>query len=139
MTSNQGSELIDPTADEADATATVMAEVRTHFRPEFLNRVDDIVVFHRLSQEHVRQIVEIQVGLLRKRLEGKRIDIGVTAAAADWLAEEGYDPIYGARPLKRLLQRTIADRLAVGLLDGTFTEGQTIKVDTQDGDLVLAS
>jgi ATP-dependent Clp protease ATP-binding subunit ClpB len=112
-----------------------MQAVRGHFRPEFLNRIDDIVVFDRLSREDLREIVEIQLETLKTRLGERRIDIAFEEDALDVLAERGYDPVYGARPLKRLIQTDVADRLARGLLDGTFVEGQSIKVSIEDGEL----
>jgi ATP-dependent Clp protease ATP-binding subunit ClpB len=128
MTSNLGSEFIDPDLPHETIEQRVMNVVRSHFRPEFLNRVDDIIVFHRLSREHLRRIVEIQLGHLQKRVADRRVGIVLTDAAADWLAEQGYDPSYGARPLKRLIQREIADRLAMRILDGEIGDGDRLRV-----------
>ena len=114
-----------------------MAEVRVHFRPEFLNRVDDIVIFHRLGQDHLRQIVDIQVAGLQRRLAERKIAIELTDKAREFLAERGFDPAYGARPLKRLMQREISDALALRLLQGEFVEGDHVEIDAGDGGLVF--
>jgi ATP-dependent Clp protease ATP-binding subunit ClpB len=138
MTSNIGSELIrDLAADEAAMRGAVMGALREAFRPEFLNRVDDVIIFHPLSKEQLRQIVEIQLRGLKARLAERNLDLEVTAAAADRLAEEGYDPVYGARPLRRTIQRLVQDPLAIRILNGEFIEGDTIVVDVKDGELVL--
>ncbi len=135
MTSNLGSEMIDPTVNEEAIRDRVMAVVRSHFRPEFLNRVDDIVVFHRLTREDLRRIVDIQFEQLRKRLAARRIDLVLSDSAADWLADHGFDPTYGARPLKRLMQRAIADNLALAILDGSFGDGATVRIEVGDDGL----
>ncbi len=139
MTSNLGSELIEPTLDEDEVREQVLAVVRSHFRPEFLNRLDDLIVFQRLTPEDLRRIVEIQLGHLRDRLASRRIEIDATDAAKDWLAEQGYDLSYGARPLKRLIQKELADRLAVELLQAEIHDGDTVRVDVADGELVVRS
>ncbi|MEX2557333.1 MAG: ATP-dependent chaperone ClpB [Actinomycetota bacterium] len=135
MTSNLGSAAImDTDLSEDLISQRVMAEVRGHFRPEFLNRVDDIVIFHRLSAEHLRQIVDIQIAGLQRRLEERKITVELSDKAREWLAERGFDPAYGARPLKRLIQREISDALARRLLGGEFAEGDRVEVDaTADG------
>jgi ATP-dependent Clp protease ATP-binding subunit ClpB len=138
MTSNLGSEHIQPDLPDEVISTRVMEAVRAHFRPEFLNRIDDVVVFTRLSREDLREIVDIQLGHLRERLEDRRITLEVTTAAADLVAEMGFDPVYGARPLKRVIQKQIADPLAVALLEGRFEDGSTITVDAKDGDLILS-
>jgi ATP-dependent Clp protease ATP-binding subunit ClpB len=138
MTSNLGSEHIQPDLPDEVISTRVMEAVRAHFRPEFLNRIDDVVVFTRLSREDLREIVDIQLGHLRERLEDRRITLEVTTAAADMVAEMGFDPVYGARPLKRVIQKQIADPLAVALLEGRFEDGSTITVDAKDGDLILS-
>ena len=138
MTSNLGSEFIDPDLPGEVVHERVMTAVRAHFRPEFLNRVDDILVFDRLTTGDLRQIVSIQFDALRRRMAERRIDLELTDEAADWLAEEGYDPSYGARPLKRLIQKAIADPLALQLLEGTFVEGDTIRVAADDSGLAFA-
>jgi len=128
MTSNLGSELIDPDLPEETVEERVMSVVRGYFRPEFLNRVDDVIVFHRLSREDLRRIVDIQFAHLRERLASRRIDIELSDEAADWLAEHGYDPSYGARPVKRLIQTAIADPLALQILEGDFRDGDSLRV-----------
>jgi ATP-dependent Clp protease ATP-binding subunit ClpB len=110
----------------------VLAAVREHFKPEFLNRLDDIVVFDALTTEDLAKIVDIQVGALAKRLSGRRLTLEVTDAAREWLAINGYDPLYGARPLRRLVQTSIGDTLAKALLAGDIRDGQTVKVDALD-------
>ncbi|MCA1834013.1 MAG: ATP-dependent chaperone ClpB [Actinomycetota bacterium] len=130
MTSNLGSQaIIDSSLDEEQLRETVMAVLRQQFRPEFLNRVDDVLIFHRLTQDHLRHIVDIQLQDLSKRLAERHIAIALTDKAREWLADHGFDPTYGARPLKRLIQRAIADPLAKRLLGGDFAEGDTVEVD----------
>jgi len=120
MTSNLGGG-----ADES----SVMAAVRSHFKPEFVNRVDEIVVFHRLTEEHLARIVELQVEVLRARLADRGLGLDLTNAARAWVARSGYDPDFGARPLKRVLQREVADPIALGILEGRYSEGDTVVVD----------
>jgi ATP-dependent Clp protease ATP-binding subunit ClpB len=130
MTSNLGSG-----ADEQ----VVMAAVRTHFKPEFLNRIDEIVVFHRLDERHIEQIVELQVAQLRDRLAERGLGLELSAAALTRIAKLGYDPDFGARPLKRVLQREVADPIALALLRGEYHEGDVVVVDaTGDGQLVFS-
>ena len=140
LTSNLGSQfLIDPELTEEQKRLGVMEIVRSHFKPEFLNRLDDIVVFSALSLEELSQIVEINIDRLLQRLESKRIQLAVTPAARSWLAARGWDPTYGARPLRRLMQQQIDDQLANLVLSGGIHDGETVKVDlaeNQDG-LVL--
>ena len=128
MTSNLGSEFIEPDLPHETISERVMKVVRGHFRPEFLNRVDDLVVFQRLSRDDLRKIVDLQFAALDRRLEDRRITLVLTDEAATWLAEHGYDPNYGARPLKRLIQRSVADPLALELLSGVYNDGQTIRM-----------
>ena len=130
MTSNLGSELIDPDLPAEAVEGRVMEVVKGHFRPEFLNRVDDVIVFSRLRREDLRAIVDIQFAHLQARLVPRRITLRLTPEAAAWLAAEGYDPSFGARPLKRLIQREVADPLALELLNGTYRDGDTIDVVT---------
>ncbi|MCZ7527773.1 MAG: ATP-dependent chaperone ClpB [Acidimicrobiia bacterium] len=118
--------------------AAVMAAVRAHFKPEFLNRVDEIVMFHRLSEAHIADIVGIQVERLAGRLRDRGLDLELTDAAAAWVARAGYDPDYGARPLKRVLQREIADPIALDLLQGAYRDGDTIVVDAGPDGLVFS-
>ncbi len=140
LTSNLGSHafgeqsLVDPTMDaDAQRRDAVMAAVRTSFKPEFVNRLDDIVVFRALSTEDLASIVTIQVGRLATRLAERRITLVVTSAAAEWLAITGYDPVYGARPLRRLVQTAIGDQLAKQVLGGKVRDGDTVTVDLADG------
>ncbi len=114
----------------------VLDELRKHFRPEFLNRIDDTIVFHALDERHLGQIVEIQLGRLRKRLAERQITLELTDTARSHLVHKGYDPAYGARPLKRVLQRELETALARKILEGTVRDGQTVRVDyTTDGGL----
>ncbi len=130
LTSNLGSQfLVDGTLDDAAKREAVMAAVRAAFKPEFLNRLDDVVVFDALSLEELGRIVELQVDRLQARLAERRLALDVTPAAREWLAIEGYDPSYGARPLRRLVQREIGDRLARMLLAGEVHDGGTVVVD----------
>jgi ATP-dependent Clp protease ATP-binding subunit ClpB len=137
MTSNLGSEFIDPDMPDEAVESRVMEVVRSHFRPEFLNRIDDTIVFHRLSKEDLRLIVAIQFEALRNRLAQRKIDVVLTEDAVDWLTENGYDPVYGARPLKRLLQTAVADPLALRILNGEIAEGSGIKIGTNDSGLTF--
>ncbi|CAL9665772.1 Chaperone protein ClpB [Actinosynnema sp. ALI-1.44] len=133
LTSNLGSQSIaDPALDERQRNDAVMNVVRRHFKPEFLNRLDDVVVFHSLATEELTSIVDIQIGRLGKRLGQRRLSLEVTPAARDWLALNGFDPVYGARPLRRLVQSSIGDQLAKELLSGEVRDGDTVKVDVVD-------
>ncbi|HAM43441.1 MAG TPA: ATP-dependent chaperone ClpB, partial [Propionibacteriaceae bacterium] len=141
MTSNLGSQYLADQSLNADTKQqAVMGVVRQAFKPEFLNRLDEIVLFDPLSAEDLEQIVDIQLGWLTKRLAERRITIEVTKAAKDWLAQTGFDPVYGARPLKRLVQTTIEDALARKLLAGEITDGDGVRFDVNpDGSgLMLA-
>jgi ATP-dependent Clp protease ATP-binding subunit ClpB len=110
----------------------VRDELRNHFRPEFLNRVDDIIVFRPLSREDLVRIVDLQLVRLEQLLAGRNLKLELTPEARALLAEQGYDPVYGARPLKRVIQRELQNRIALELLEGTFNEGDTIRVE-RDG------
>jgi ATP-dependent Clp protease ATP-binding subunit ClpB len=136
LTSNLGSSfLVDPSLDPAVAREQVMATVRSTFKPEFLNRLDEIVVFDPLSTDDLARIVALQADLLRRRLAGRRLTLEVSAAARDWLARTGFDPVYGARPLRRLVQSSIGDPLAKALLSGDVRDGSVVQVDVApDGD-----
>jgi ATP-dependent Clp protease ATP-binding subunit ClpB len=114
-----------------------MDALREHFRPEFLNRIDEIIFFHALSREHMKQIIDIQLRGLTRRLEERKIHVVLTDAAKEHLVREGYDPAYGARPLKRAIQRQVLDPLALRVLEGTFGEGDTVVVDTSGGALTF--
>jgi ATP-dependent Clp protease ATP-binding subunit ClpB len=129
MTSNIGSQYIAEAVNETQLQERVMEALRLHFRPEFLNRVDDILIFQRLTLEQLRQIVDLQMNRLRQLLEERHLDLELTDKAKDFLAEAGYDPVYGARPLRRAIQRYVQDQLAPLLLSGEFKEGDTILVD----------
>jgi ATP-dependent Clp protease ATP-binding subunit ClpB len=140
LTSNLGSQALSTLPDGADTEAArdqVMAAVRGHFRPEFLNRLDEIVLFDRLSRGNMDGIVDIQLGLLGRRLAPRNITLEVDAAARSWLADRGYDPVYGARPLKRVIQKDLQDKLAEGLLSGEILDGSTVTVTTGEGGLVI--
>jgi len=136
MTSNLGSSRIQDMAEDgyhAMKTA-VMEVVGQHFRPEFINRIDDLVVFHPLDREQIRLIADIQLGMLRKRLEDAGLGLEITDAGLDLLAEAGFDPVYGARPLKRAIQNQIENPLAQKILSGDFTTGEVVKIDIKDGE-----
>ncbi len=137
MTSNLGSEFIDPDLPDEAIENRVLDTVKASFRPEFLNRVDDLIVFHRLTKDDLRMIVSIQFDELRKRLASRKITLLLTDEATHWLTENGYDPVYGARPLKRLLQTAVADKLAMMVLDGVITEGSTVTIGARDGALTF--
>jgi len=116
----------------------VMAELKRHFRPEFLNRVDDVIVFQSLDEEELTRIVDIQVGRLEKRLAQQNLTLEVDAGAKKLLAREGYDPQFGARPLKRAVQDQLLNPLSLRLLEGEFKPGDKIKVTAKDDELVFA-
>ncbi|HEX9926259.1 MAG TPA: ATP-dependent chaperone ClpB [Anaerolineae bacterium] len=136
MTSNIGSHFIMELGAEA-AEPDIMKALRQHFRPEFLNRIDDVITFHNLSRGDLVRIVEIQLRHLRRLLADRKLDLTLTDAAKAHLAEAGYDPTFGARPLKRVIQRELQDPLALRLLEGEFSEGDTIRVDFKEGSLVF--
>ena len=139
MTSNIGSQWIKELAgqDEHKMRQLVLSALDQHFRPEFLNRIDEIVIFHPLTMDHLRRIVDIQLRRLRAMLAERRMSLEVTEEAKQYLATVGYDPVYGARPLKRAIQRELIDPLAMEILKGTFHEGDVIRVDLRDGRLVF--
>jgi ATP-dependent Clp protease ATP-binding subunit ClpB len=130
LTSNLGSHfLADPALDEAKKRDAVMSVVRASFKPEFLNRLDDIVLFDPLGTAELTRIVDLQVDRLARRLAERRISLEVSDAAREWLALTGFDPVYGARPLRRLVQSAIGDELARALLSGQVRDGSTVLVD----------
>jgi len=135
MTSNLGSSRIQDLAPEGyePMKAAVMEVVGHHFRPEFINRVDDLVVFHPLDQAQIRLIAGIQLGMLKKRLDNTGLGMEITDEALDLLAKAGFDPVYGARPLKRAIQQQIENPLAQKILSGDFTSGETVNIDVKDG------
>jgi ATP-dependent Clp protease ATP-binding subunit ClpB len=141
MTSNLGSQQIQELAGEENYQSmkdAVMDVVGHHFRPEFINRVDEVVVFHPLGKEQIRAITRIQIGYLRKRLAERGLDLELSEAALDRLGAAGFDPVYGARPLKRAIQHQLENPLAQEILAGRFQPGQVIEVDVRDGRLTLA-
>jgi len=139
MTSNLGSHHIAENA--GDLTEGVRRQVtealREHFRPEFLNRIDEIIFFHALGIDHMKQIIDIQIHGLLKRLEDRKIHVELSDEAKRYIVSEGYDPMYGARPLKRTIQRRVLDPLAMQVLEGEFREGDRILVDVGDNGLVF--
>ncbi len=155
MTSNIGSELIRKEgsigfisrADEAKVAQMsyekmrdkVLDEMKKTFRPEFLNRIDGVVVFHALSKEHIRKIVELMLSQVQAQLKEKDIKLEITDAAKDFLGEKGYDPAFGARPLRRIIERMVEDPLSEALLNGRFRSGETVQIDCQNGEIVLNS
>ena len=140
LTSNLGSQHLAALGDGEDvsqAETGVMAAVRDHFRPEFLNRLDEIILFHRLSPEHMAPIVDIQVARVAKLLADRKITLALSDEAREWLGRVGYDPVYGARPLKRAVQRYLQDPLAEKLLAGEIADGTALQVDLGDGGLSI--
>jgi ATP-dependent Clp protease ATP-binding subunit ClpB len=140
MTSNLGSQMIQEMAGEEQydrMKAAVMEVVGSHFRPEFINRIDDVVVFHPLGREQIRAIAGLQVRILQRRLQERDITLQLTDAALDLLGESGFDPVYGARPLKRAIQTQLENPLAQEILAGRFGPGDVVEVDVQDGKLAF--
>src|SRR5437773_822872 len=133
MTSNIGSQFITEEESSEGRSRLVMDALRAHFRPEFLNRVDEIIIFDRLTEEDLKKIVEIQLSRLTKRLAQQNITLKLTDSAETLIAREGYDPVYGARPLKRAIQRYLLDPLSMNILEGKFGEGQTIRAEAKNG------
>ena len=139
MTSNIGSQYIMEESSPEARERLVMDALRQHFRPEFLNRIDDIIIFDRLNEEELKKIVEIQLKRLVRRLENQKITLQLSDAARALIAKHGYDPVYGARPLKRAIQKLVLDPLSMDILEGKFREGQTIKVDVAGEGLTFAA
>jgi ATP-dependent Clp protease ATP-binding subunit ClpB len=139
MTSNIGSQFIAEHSGELTegVRRQVTEALRGHFRPEFINRIDEIIFFHALGIEHMKEIVDIQIRGLLKRLEDRKIHVELTDAAKAFVVAEGYDPMYGARPLKRTLQRRVLDPLALRVLEGDFREGDQVTVDVGDNGLMF--
>ncbi|HEX7513051.1 MAG TPA: AAA family ATPase, partial [Candidatus Methylomirabilis sp.] len=137
MTSNLGSQFIQEDTDEEVIREKVSELLKMAFRPEFLNRIDESVIFHRLSLAEIKQIVEIQLRFLQRRLAGRKLEIEVTDRAKESLARAGFDPLYGARPLKRAIQRLVQDPLARRVLEGEFHEGDRVRVDVSGKEIVL--
>jgi ATP-dependent Clp protease ATP-binding subunit ClpB len=139
MTSNIGSQFITEEESSENRSRLVMDALRAHFRPEFLNRVDDIIIFDRLTENDLKRIVEIQLARLTKRLEQQKITLELSDRAKAFIAREGYDPVYGARPLKRVIQKQILDPLSLDILDGKFHEGQVIRIDATSSGLTFGA
>jgi ATP-dependent Clp protease ATP-binding subunit ClpB len=137
MTSNIGSQFIVDASDREERNRRVLEALRGHFRPEFLNRVDEIIIFDRLSEKELTRIVEIQLGRVLRRLEQQHLELTLSEPAKRLLAEEGYDAVYGARPLKRVLQRRLLDPLSLALLEGKFVPGDRIRADIEKGEIVF--
>ncbi|MBU2549665.1 MAG: ATP-dependent chaperone ClpB [Proteobacteria bacterium] len=139
MTSNIGSQWITDLGgrEPVEMERRVMDALRTHFKPEFLNRIDDIIIFHSLSEDDIKQIVDLQIALLNRRLAEQKVALVLENGAMEFLAREGYDPVYGARPLKRAIQRHLQDELAMAILEGRYREGDRIRVHSGDGGLVF--
>ena len=140
LTSNLGSQALSILPDGSDAAAAkrdVMDAVRAHFRPEFLNRLDDMIVFDRLTRADMDGIVTIQLARLQKRLAARKITLDLDAAARAWLADEGYDPVFGARPLKRVIQRSLQDQLAEMILAGEIMDGSVLHVTAGADGLII--
>jgi ATP-dependent Clp protease ATP-binding subunit ClpB len=137
MTSNVGSQHIVAEADEARMREAVEGTLSQHFKPEFLNRIDDVVIFQRLSKEQIKRIVDLQVAQLIARVRERGVEVELTDQARELLANLGWDPTYGARPLKRVIQKRLVDKLALAMLEGRFGEGDAVVVDAADGDLVF--
>jgi ATP-dependent Clp protease ATP-binding subunit ClpB len=142
MTSNLGSSIIQDMAGEenyAQMKAAVMEVVGTHFRPEFINRIDEVVVFHPLDKAEIRKIADIQLNNLRKRLAARELGLQISEAALDFIAQAGFDPVYGARPLKRAVQQEVENPLAQQILAGKFMPGDTIDIDLKDDHITFTA
>ena len=137
MTSNIGTLDVAVSEDQKETDNRIQDALHHHFRPEFLNRVDEIVIFHRLGMKELKKVVDIQIGVLAERLKARGIQLKTTDKARDLLGRQGYDPVYGARPLKRVIQRMVQDPIALRMLQGELKEGQTVKVEAQGNDLVI--
>jgi ATP-dependent Clp protease ATP-binding subunit ClpB len=137
MTSNVGSQWISELKDKGEMEERVLEVLRGTFRPEFLNRIDETIIFNSLGVEEIKKIIDIQMGFLRKRLEDKKISLDITDNAKEYLAKTGFDPVYGARPLKRSIQRLIQDPLAIKMLEGSIVEGGRVVVDAEGGEIVF--
>ncbi len=139
MTSNIGSEdILKISGDDADydqMQSQVLVSLRKHFRPEFLNRIDDLIIFHTLKKEELRQIVSLQIQRLQKLLGEQKITLELSSKAQDYIVNVGYDPVYGARPLKRAIQKELENPLATKILETTFVDGDTILIDYIDDHL----
>ncbi|MDG2193041.1 MAG: AAA family ATPase, partial [Synechococcus sp. cluster2_bin.209] len=141
LTSNIGSQSILELAGDPDQHQAMESRVnealKAHFRPEFLNRLDDQIIFHSLRKDELKQIVTLQVARLQQRLEARKLDLKLSPEASDWLANAGYDPVYGARPLKRAIQRELETPIAKAILASRYHEGDEISLDVESGKLVF--
>jgi ATP-dependent Clp protease ATP-binding subunit ClpB len=140
MTSNLGAEILanQPKGEDSEAVrGDVMAVVKASFRPEFLNRIDEVLLFHHLLRKHMTGIVEIQLRQLSAMLENRKITLDINEAAKTWLADKGYDPVYGARPLRRVIQQELQNNLATMVLAGDISGGDTVHVSVDDGELTI--
>ena len=139
MTSNVGSQYIQEMENSGgeEAEARVKESLRRTFKPEFLNRIDEIIFFHNLSPEQIGEIVEIQIGRLKKRLQDRQITLVLSKDARNLIAEKGYDPVYGARPLKRAIQKTIENPLSIEILKGAIPDGSAVQATVRDGSIVF--
>jgi ATP-dependent Clp protease ATP-binding subunit ClpB len=141
MTSNVGSQYIQAMAEggaDEESTDRMLEEaLRATFRPEFLNRIDDVVIFHSLTLDEIAEIVQLQLEQVRARLSERKIALKLTPAVLERLALDGFDPVFGARPLKRLIQREVVDRVAKALIEGAVREGQTVTIELVDGEYAL--
>ena len=137
LTSNLGTEFLGLEGDQTQARAQVMQAVRGHFRPEFLNRLDEIILFHRLTRSNMDKIVDIQISRLDKLLADRKIAVELDEKARQWLGNAGYDPVYGARPLKRVIQRRLQDPLAQLLLEGKVGDGAAVDVSASKTGLIV--
>lgn len=140
MTSNLGSDILARADEKSDAkavTEAVMEVVKASFRPEFINRIDEISIFHKLNKENIKQITEIQLKNIEKRLAERNIKLHIGDAAVKWIADNGYDEIYGARPLKRLLKNQVENKLAFAILDGRIGENDTAEIVVDNNELEI--
>ena len=137
LTSNIGSELILETADPKQIEEKILQQLKHYFKPEFLNRIDETVIFHRLDKEHIREIVKIQLRRIEKRLSGRNIVVSFGDGLVDHIAEEGFDPVYGARPVKRAIQNDVENELAKAMLTGRFGDGDAVQMDWQGNQAVI--
>jgi ATP-dependent Clp protease ATP-binding subunit ClpB len=137
MTSNVGSQYILHEENAEQREAKVTDALRSHFRPEFLNRIDETIIFDRLHRDEITTIVELQLTRVRQRLAKQGLALALTQSAKDRIGNQGYDPIYGARPLKRVIQHLLLDPLSLDVLEGKFVEGDIIQADVEDGQIVF--
>ena len=137
LTSNIGSELILETSDPKQIEEKILLQLKHYFKPEFLNRIDETVIFHRLDKEHIREIVKIQLRRIEKRLSARNTAVSFGGGLVDHIAEEGFDPVYGARPVKRAIQNDVENELAKAMLTGRFGDGDAVQMDWQGNQAVI--